>query len=200
MTTAPTLQHQPYRIPCTTIWGGIEPVDLDVCTRGVTASLHSTASGGERGGDIYYMSVCSTDLLTRMVVADVRGHGEQVSNVSSWIYQCLQNKMNSLNGAGVVSDLNRMLHARGSAAITTAAVVSHHIDHSTLYYSYAGHPPVLARRSGGRWFPLVLGTQSGQANLPVGVLASVQYDQAPARVQAGDRFLLYTDGPRRRRT
>src|SRR5580700_3718170 len=72
MTTAPKLQNQPYRIPCATIWGGIEPVTLDVCTKGVTASLHSTASGGERGGDIYYMSVCSIDLLTRMVVADVR--------------------------------------------------------------------------------------------------------------------------------
>jgi hypothetical protein len=148
MTTAPK-QNQPFRIRCATIWGGIEPVSLDVCTQGVTASLHSTASGGERGGDIYYMSVCSIDLLTRMVVADVRGHGEQVSEISSWIYQCLRDKMNSLDGAGVLSDPNRMVHGRGFAAITTAAVVSHYISNSTLYYSYAGHPPVLARRSGG---------------------------------------------------
>jgi phosphoserine phosphatase RsbU/P len=194
MTTAPKLQNQPYRIPCATIWGGIEPVTLDVCTKGVTASLHSTASGGERGGDIYYMSVCSMDLLTRMVVADVRGHGEQVSEISSWIYQCLQDKMNSLDGAGVLSDLNRMIHGRGFSAITTAAVVSHYISDSTLYYSYAGHPPVLAWRSGGQWLPLVLGTQSGKANLPLGVLPSVQYDQDAVRVQAADRFLLYTDG------
>jgi len=194
MTTTPQLQNQPYRIPCATIWGGTAPINLDVCTQGVTASLHSTASGSERGGDIYYMSVCSIDLLTRMVVADVRGHGEQVSELSSWIYQCLQDKMNSLDGAGVLSDLNRMVHARGFDAITTAAVVSHYIGDSTLYYSYAGHPPVLARRSGGRWLPLVLGRQSGQANLPLGVLPSVQYDQAEAPVQSGDRFLLYTDG------
>jgi serine phosphatase RsbU (regulator of sigma subunit) len=192
MTTAPKLQ--PYRIPCATIWGGIEPVSLDVCTKGVTASLLSTASGGERGGDIYYMSVCSIDLLTRMVVADVRGHGEQVSEISSWIYQCLQDKMNSLDGAGVLSDLNRMVHSRGFAAITTAAVVSHYISDSKLYYSYAGHPPVLARRSCGRWLPLLLDAQAGQANLPLGVLPSAQYDQAEVKVQGGDRFLLYTDG------
>ena len=92
MTTAPKLQNQPYRIHCATIWGGIEPVTLDVCTKGVTASLHSTASGGNRGGDIYYLSVCSTHLLTRMVVADVRGHGEQFSEISSWIYQCLRTR------------------------------------------------------------------------------------------------------------
>jgi serine phosphatase RsbU (regulator of sigma subunit) len=124
----------------------------------------------------------------------VRGHGEQVSEISSWIYQCLQDKMNSLDGAAVLSDLNRMVHSRGFAAITTAAVVSHYISDSKLYYSYAGHPPMLARRSGGRWLPLVLEAQAGQANLPLGVLPSVQYDQAELRVQTGDRFLLYTDG------
>ena len=42
--------------------------------------------------------------------------------------------------------------------------------------------------------PLVLDTQSGKANMPLGVLPSVQYDQAAVRVQAADRFLLYTDG------
>jgi hypothetical protein len=116
----------------------------------------------------------------------VRGHGELVSELSSWIYQCLLDKMNSLDGAGVLPDLNRMLHARGFDAITTAAVVSHYVSDSTLYYSYAGHPPVLARRSGGRWLPLVLDTQSGkanlcQANLPLGVLSSVQIRFAPRR-------------------
>jgi phosphoserine phosphatase RsbU/P len=194
MTKPAELQNQPYRIACGTIWGGIEPVTLDVCTKGVNVSLHSTASGGERGGDIYYMSVCSVDLRTHMVVADVRGHGEQVSEISSWIYQGLEEKMNPLDGAGVLTDLNRMVHSRGSVAITTAVVISHNIGDSTLYYSYAGHPPVLARRSRGRWLPLVLEKQSGQANLPLGVLRSVQYDQGEARVQAGDRVLLYSDG------
>jgi len=189
-----TTENQPYRIHCETVWGGIEPVGIDLSTKGVTVSLHSTASGGERGGDIYYMSVCSVDSLTYMVVADVQGHGEQVSQISSWIYKGLQDRMNSLDGAGLLSDLNRMVHSRGSVAITTVAVVCHDFSNSTLYYSYAGHPPVLARRSGGRWLPLVLEAQLGQANLPLGVLASVRYDQGESRVQAGDRILLYTDG------
>jgi phosphoserine phosphatase RsbU/P len=194
MTTAPELQKQPYRIACSTVWGGIEPVSLDVCTKGVNGSLYSTASGGERGGDIYYMSMCSLDLRTRMLVADVRGHGEQVSEISSWIYQSLLDKMNSVDCAEVLSGLNEIVYSRGFVAMTTAAVVSHDISNSNLYYSYAGHPPVLARRSGGQWLPLVLETQSGHANLPLGVLRSVQYDQGQARVQAGDRILLHTDG------
>src|SRR6516225_5490077 len=194
MIRAPELEKQPYRIACGTVWGGIKPVSLDVCTKGVTVSLHSTASGGDRGGDIYYISVCTSDLRTRMLVADVRGHGERVSKISSWICQSLQDKMISVDCAEVLSDLNQMVHTRGSAAITTAAVVSHDISDSKLYYAYAGHPPVLARRSGARWSPLILGTQSGQANLPLGVFSSVRYDQGEERVQTGDRLLLYTDG------
>jgi len=190
----PNLRSNPYRIACGTVWGGIKPVSLDVCTKGVTVSLHSTATGNDRGGDIYYISVCTSDLRTRMLVADVRGHGERVSEISSWIYQSLQDKMNSVDCAEVLSDLNQMVHTRGSAAITTAAVVSHDISDCKLYYAYAGHPPVLVRRSRAQWSALVLGTESGQANLPLGVFRSVRYDQGQARVQAGDRILLYTDG------
>ena len=194
MTTVSALQNRPLKLVCGTVWGGIEPVRLDVCTRGVNGSLYSTASGGERGGDVYYMSVCSADLITRLVVADVRGHGEQVSDISSWIYQTLLDHMNSVDGAGILSDLNRIVHGRGSIAITTASIVTHSIHDSALYYSYAGHPPVLAKRCGPTWTPLLLGAQSTQSDLPLGVLSSVPYNQGSVSVQAGDRVLLYTDG------
>jgi sigma-B regulation protein RsbU (phosphoserine phosphatase) len=190
----PTIKNRPYRLPYASIWGGIEPASLDVCTQGVTASLCSTASGGQRCGDIYYMSVCSNDQRTRIVVADVRGHGEQVSEISSWLYECMREGMNSLDGAGVLVDLNRLVHERGFAAITTAAVVTYNIIDSKLYYSNAGHPPALVHMSGGRWLPLAIETQSDKSNLPLGVLHSVHYDQNEIRLHAGDRFFLYTDG------
>ena len=103
-----------------------------------------------------------------MVVADVRGHGEQVSEISSWLYECMGERMNSLDGAGVLSDLNRLVHERGFSAITTAAVVTYNIIDSRLSYSNAGHPPVLVHVSGGRWLPLALETQSDKSNLPLG--------------------------------
>ena len=129
-----------------------------------------------------------------MVVADVRGHGEQVSEISSWLYECMGERMNSLDGAGVLSDLNRLVHERGFSAITTAAVVTYSIIDSRLSFSNAGHPPVLVHVSGGRWLPLALETQSDKSNLPLGVLPSVHYDQNEIRLHAGDRSFLYTDG------
>ena len=111
------------------------------------------------------------------------------------LYECMQERMNSLDGAGVLSDLNRMVHGRGFAAITTAAVVTYNISDSKLYYSNAGHPPALVRGDrADSWLPLALETQSDKSNLPLGVLPSVHYDQSEIRLQAGDRFFLYTDG------
>jgi hypothetical protein len=69
----PAREHQ---IGCSEIWGGIQGEDLDVRTSGIVASLHSSAAVGAKGGDIYYISVGSNDLLTRIAIVDVTGHGE----------------------------------------------------------------------------------------------------------------------------
>jgi sigma-B regulation protein RsbU (phosphoserine phosphatase) len=182
------------RIPCGSVWGGIEPVSLDLSTAGVAASLYSASSGGRRGGDIYYLSVCSSGLLTRVAIADVRGHGEQASEISGWLYQALYDRMNTLDGAAVLSDLNEMVHHRGFDAITTAVVMSYHTRTSTLFYSYAGHPPALIRRGRGHWEPLLLVTDDARANLPLGVFGGERYEQRTMRMRSGDRFFIYTDG------
>jgi hypothetical protein len=41
------------------------------------------------------------------------GNGDQVSEISSWLYECLRERMESLDGVGVLSDLNRLVHGRG---------------------------------------------------------------------------------------
>ena len=83
-----------YRIRCAEIWGGIGSRDEDVCSAGILASLYSNAYGGGEGGDIYYLSVCESDKLTRVAIADVAGHGAQVSDVSEWLFHILQAHMN----------------------------------------------------------------------------------------------------------
>ena len=188
-------ERKEYRIGCAEIWGGVALVDSDVCTRGLSATVYSRAADGEKGGDIYYFSVCSADQLTRVALADLRGHGEQVSVLSQWLYQALEQRMNTLDGAGVLGELNTQVRTHGFAAMTTAAVVSYYTGNSQLYFSYAGHTPLLLRRSQGGWKAMpVEGQGSGPANLPLGVIAGVRYDQAQATLEPGDRFFLCTDG------
>ena len=76
-----------YQLSCGEIWGGIRNCDVDFTSAGLTASLYSVASDGAKGGDIYFLSFCDGNPLTRMILADVLGHGEDVSQISQIIYQ-----------------------------------------------------------------------------------------------------------------
>jgi sigma-B regulation protein RsbU (phosphoserine phosphatase) len=132
--------------------------------------------------------------LTRIAVADVRGHGEQVSHLSEWLYESLEARMNEADGSAVLTDLNNIVRARGFEAITTAAVATLHRDKGLLHYAYAGHPPLMLGRKGQNWQPLESSGGSGPSNLPLGILPGARFTQEQVRVEPGDRLFLYTDG------
>ena len=189
-----TAAEAPHQIRCAEIWGGATVKEDEITTPGVHAAIHSSASGDIKGGDLYYFSVCAYDTLTRIAIADVRGHGEAVSHLSDWLYEALEARMNDSDGAGVLTDLNDIVRARGFEAITTAVVATFHRDKRLLYYSYAGHPPLMLGRTGQPWQPLEASENSGPANLPLGVMAGTRFTQEKVRVEPGDRLFLYTDG------
>ncbi|MGI8960923.1 MAG: SpoIIE family protein phosphatase [Bryobacteraceae bacterium] len=96
-------------------------------------------------------------LLTRIVVSDLRGHGEQVSHLSQWVYEALRDNMNSLDGAAILEWLNSPVHAHGFQTLTTAAVIGFYLGNSHLHFCPAGHPPLLLRRQNDQaWNPVPL--------------------------------------------
>lgn len=185
-----------YQIGCSEVWGGIKDQDVDACSAVLTTSLYSSACDGGKGGDIYYVSVCQGDQLTRIAVADVTGHGPKVSRISQWLYEILQERMNDGDGSQVLADMNRLASERGHEAMTTAAIIGFHKPDSNVYYAYAGHHPMLIRRrDASHWQAVPLGGSSANlANLPLGVEPKTQYDQQFVPVRSGDRVFLYTDG------
>jgi hypothetical protein len=96
-----------HHLSCGEIWGGIRNCDDDVASAGLSASLYSFASDGGKGGDIYYLSLCESNMLTRMILADVVGHGVSVSNISKIIYQAIKSLMNDSEGDKLLSDFNQ---------------------------------------------------------------------------------------------
>ena len=185
-----------HRLQCAEIWGGIRNQDTDVCSAGITASLFSGACDGGKGGDIYYLSVCNSDMLTRIAIADVIGHGRAVSDVSDWLYGALESRMNDAKGNELLAELNALACKRDYKAMTTAAVVGYYTADSYAYFSYAGHHAMLVRRGpGGEWLAAKIDTpESGLSNLPLGVEENVTYIQERIPLSAGDRIFLYTDG------
>ncbi len=183
-----------HRISCSEIWGGIDAINQEVSTAGIKASISSIAAGGKQGGDIHYLSHCSYDFLTRIAIADVRGHGESVALVSSWVYAALQAQMNTLAGAKVLADLNGKIYARGLEAMTTAAVLSYDRIRHSLYFCYAGHPPAMIWRQATGWQQLENIEEKNTSNLPLGVKAGTVYEQGQISLTPGDRVVMFTDG------
>lgn len=185
-----------YRIQCAEVWGGISNADQDLCSAGLTASLLSVASEGGRGGDIYYLSVCGSDNLTRVALADVVGHGSAVSAMSGCLYDALLEHMNDTANERVLENLNRFATRQGIDAMTTAAVVGFYTCDSSLYFSYAGHPPALVWRSAEpSWQRLGLDENLVEhTNAPLGIDPQFGFDRQHVPLAAGDRVLLYTDG------
>ena len=194
MTPPALISAQPYQIRCAEVWGGTVSRQDEVATPGVRAAIHSSASDGTKGGDLYYFSVCAYDTLTRIAIADVRGHGLAASQLSEWLYGSLEARMNDADGAHVLRDLNEIIRTRGFSAITTAVIATLHRDKGLLYYCYAGHPPLMLTRQGQTWHELPAPTGSGPANLPLGIVADARFIQEKVEVAQGDRLFLYTDG------
>jgi hypothetical protein len=68
---------------CMEIRGGSRAVEEAFDTPGLDAWLYSRPfEGAERGGDLHYVSVCGGGVITRVVVADVSGHGARVAEFS----------------------------------------------------------------------------------------------------------------------
>ena len=186
-----------YKIGCGETWGGIEGNDVNVTTSAINASLfcRSCDGGDQGGGDIYYFSVCEGDMLTRFALADVAGHGKQVSQTSQWLYDSLRKKMNSLNGPEILEDLNKLAVEYGFDALSTAIVAAFYRADNQFYFTYAGHHPVMVyRREDHEWVAAETPEAEGMVGLPLGVDESTSFQQSKIPLSTGDRIFAYTDG------
>jgi len=60
----------------------------------------------EGGGDLHYMSVCDYDLISRVVLADVSGHGHDVSAVTQTLRELMHKNINVWDQSDFMRGLN----------------------------------------------------------------------------------------------
>ena len=84
--------------------------------------------------------------------------------------------------------------------MTTAAVVAYYSKESEASISYAGHPPVLYRRTTDRGWSFAKPTvrsvrgDGSPMNIPLAVAPDTLYGQLTIQLASGDRLFVYTDG------
>jgi serine phosphatase RsbU (regulator of sigma subunit) len=186
-------------LPCQDIWGGNAAVDAAIATPGLDIWVHSRPVGGsEEGGDLYYASLCDGGRLTRVALADVSGHGPQVSPVAEDLRRLMAKGIANPDQSDMVRALNRRFTKLGrEGRFATAAIVSFVAPQSHLVVVNAGHPPLLFRSAAtGEWDWLTAGPpDAGEVltDLPLGVIHPTEYRQFAAPFLPGDITVLYTD-------
>ena len=151
-----------------------------------------------RGGDLYYLSACSSGSVARVVIADVAGHGETVSAAAVHLRDALKQHIDYWDQSLLIRGLNEsFLKDAGRGKFATAFLASFTIDSGHLLYTNAGHmPPLWYRASVKEWCFLPESAPQSEeiSGLPLGLIAGTSYHQDAAEVQSGDLLILYTDG------
>ncbi|HOA72989.1 MAG TPA: PP2C family protein-serine/threonine phosphatase [Phycisphaerae bacterium] len=187
------------KMQCMEIWGGNEARDTALSVPGIDAWVHSQPQPGHRsGGDIHYVSMCGTGRITRFVVADVSGHGEQASELARFLRSLMRRYINTLDQAKFVQRLNQEFsRAADDGMFATAVLATYFAPLDHLVVVNAGHPaPLWYRVETNKWqvlCPQLPECTHRLANLPLGVIAPTSYEQFAVRLAKGDVVLIYTD-------
>src|SRR5262245_21951344 len=185
-------------LQCMDLWSGNRSVENEVSTPGLDIFVYSQPCHGEsRGGDVHYVSLCAGGLVTRLILADVSGHGVAVADTSRTLRALMRRFMNSRSQSGLVRDLNREFSQRAQAGRFATAIVGTHLSYrNSLTICNAGHPrPLRYQRARDAWSIVENDSvATGEAaNLPLGLDGATAYQQVEVPVADGDVLVLYTD-------
>jgi serine phosphatase RsbU (regulator of sigma subunit) len=192
-----TIASRGASMKCMEIRGGSRAVTEAFDTPGLDAWLHSRPfAGAERGGDVHYVSVCGGGLITRVVVADVSGHGARVAEFSDALRGLMRKNINTKSQTRLVRALNQQFGATAQSLRFATAVVATYLAHrQTLTICNAGHPrPIWYRAAQKEWLLLDFDAHRTTAgNLPLGLDDDSPYHQFTEALGPGDIVCFYTD-------
>ncbi len=188
---------------CMEVWGGSQLTSRGVEMGGIDAWVYSKPyAGAKRGGDVYYASSCATGRISRLLLADVSGHGQAVAAAATDLRTLMRRYVNYLDQGEFVRSMNRQFGAMSrNGNFATAIVTTFFAPTNRLSICNAGHPrPLIYNARHGTWKLLDKIDSAGEAaratgpsNLPLGVLDIADYQQRDVELHQEDLLLCYTD-------
>lgn len=208
-------ESEQHVMACMEVWGGNRAIDNGVVMPGLDAWVYSlpfrhdgAASEDDAGGDIHYVTSCATGRITRLIVADVSGHGAPVAKAADALRRLMRKHTNSIEQTDLVEKVNREFgvigeseqeSASGGVLFATAVVATYFAPTDELAVSNAGHPRPMRfdakRREWGAIEPAESATRPsrGPTNLPLGIIAETTYPTTSIHLRPDDLVLFYTD-------
>jgi phosphoserine phosphatase RsbU/P len=167
---------------------------------GLAAWVNAAPVGqGDAGGDVHYVSLCSSCEVARIALADVSGHGPAVAALGDKLRELMHQHLRELAQVGLMKDLNRAVREQlDQVHYATMITVGWHSRQGLLVMTNAGHPPPLwyrATRQEWGWLETQRASARGRpAGLPLGLLSDIEYDRRVIRPSLDDLVVLYSDG------
>ncbi len=195
----PTTLDEPKRMQCMEVWGGNHAVDTGVIMAGLDAWLYSRPHGeGAAGGDIHYVSSCAAGMITKLLIADVSGHGPAVSDVAMHLRKLMRRYINYHDQTKFIREIDREFAdlKRTPGSFATAVAITFESVGNRFTMCNAGHPPPLrysARRRRWNAMDRPADAQDSLANIPLGIETDVCYSEVKTNLDVGDLVLCYTD-------
>lgn len=190
----------PKRLACAETWAGNAEAASLIDLPGLSAWVCSVPVGSDHGGgDVHYLSLCPSCIVSRIALADVSGHGVIVAALGEKLRELMQVYLRDLEQIALMRDLNQALREDFDLGhYATMAALGWHGRRGLMVITNAGHPPPLwyrASRDEWSWLETRRASERGRvAGVPLGLLADVTYDRLVVRPQSGDVVLLYSDG------
>lgn len=182
---------------CMEVVGGNEAADTLFEMPGLDVFVYSLpVADSDEGGDVHYLSSCATGRIARLLVADVSGHGEEVAEFARSLRMLMRRYVNFMSQTAFVKMMNRHFTRLSQGGMfATAIVVTYWAPTSHLSICNAGHPRALHYSARERsWRSVTVNSRAeGLANLPLGVVEGVNYEQAGLTLEGGDAVILHTD-------
>jgi sigma-B regulation protein RsbU (phosphoserine phosphatase) len=194
------MKSMPRRLACAETWAGNERTASLVELPGLTAWVHSVPVGpGQGGGDVHYVSVCPSCIVSRIALSDVSGHGQAVEVFGEKLRELMERHLRALEQIELMRDLNRAVREElGEGHYATMVAVGWHGRRGLVVMTNAGHPPPLwycASRDKWTWLETKRASErERRAGVPLGLFADVTYDRLVVKPQSGDLIVLYSDG------
>jgi serine phosphatase RsbU (regulator of sigma subunit) len=184
---------------CMEVWGGSQLTSQCVEFGGLDTWVYSKPYGkAHAGGDVYYASSCATGRISRLLLADVAGHGQTVASTAADLRTLMRRFVNRLDQTEFVRLLNQQFAALPrTGAFATAIVTTFFEPSRRLTVCNAGHPRPLLYRAAQRQWDFLGGQETGSraapSNIPLGLFDAAEYEQFDIELAPGDCLLSFTD-------
>lgn len=188
------------RMKCMEVWGGNASINRSFAVTGLRVWLYSLAHGhADQGGDVYYISSCASGRITRLLLADVSGHGSAVAGIATGLRDLMRRNISFIKQTRFVHEMNQQFAAVADTAnFATAIVCTYFSPTRTLQFCNAGHPVgLLYRAKEDIWTAAAEfakgSSQDGLADTPLGVSDEARYSEFKIKLSPGDRMLCVSD-------